>query len=212
MTTVWSYGSIKQRSTIKYPAFTIEAKVDRPVRVQWVNNLVNGSNNLLPHLLPVDPTLHWATPRGGADGRDMRPEFLKDALPVYWPGADRDTPARRAQHGGKRRLGQGLVPPRREPYPLRLRDGLLLLRRVHGQVREHARSHVGSGHRRVPVRQRPARVHTVVPRPHAGDDPPERLCRPCRFLSPSRRALGPPHGRASVAGSEARRPTRHEVL
>ncbi len=27
----------------------------------------------LPHLLPVDPTLHWANPPGGIAGRDTRP-------------------------------------------------------------------------------------------------------------------------------------------
>ena len=29
--------------------------------------------NFLPHLLPVDPTLHWANPPGGVAGRDTRP-------------------------------------------------------------------------------------------------------------------------------------------
>jgi bilirubin oxidase len=75
VTTVWGYGSIHQQSTFNYPAFTIEATVDRPVRVKWINGLVDGSGNFLPHLLPVDPTLHWANPPGGPSGRDMRPEF-----------------------------------------------------------------------------------------------------------------------------------------
>jgi bilirubin oxidase len=75
MTTVWSYGSIPHRKTFHYPAFTIEAAVDRPVRVKWVNDLVDGDGGYLPHLLPVDPTLHWANPPGGLSGRDMRPSF-----------------------------------------------------------------------------------------------------------------------------------------
>ncbi len=33
------------------------------------------SGNYLPHLLPVDPTLHWANPPGGTMERDMRPTF-----------------------------------------------------------------------------------------------------------------------------------------
>jgi len=74
-TTVWSYGSHQAGGTFNYPAFTIEATVDRPVRVKWVNELVDGSGNYLPHLLPVDPTLHWANPPGGPGGRDMRPTF-----------------------------------------------------------------------------------------------------------------------------------------
>jgi hypothetical protein len=77
MTTVWNYGSIKLQSTFHYPAFTIEAKVDTPVHVKWINDLVDGSGNFLPHLLSVDPTLHWATPPSGADGRDRRPEFAE---------------------------------------------------------------------------------------------------------------------------------------
>ncbi len=74
-TTVWSYGSIPNPGTFNYPAFTIEGAVDRPIRVKWVNGLVDRSGNHLPHLLPVDPTLHWANPPGGPAGRDMRPTF-----------------------------------------------------------------------------------------------------------------------------------------
>jgi bilirubin oxidase len=74
-TTVWSYGSLSRRGSFHYPAFTIEAMADRPVRITWINDLVDGAGNHLPHLLPVDPTLHWANPPGGVDGRDSRPEF-----------------------------------------------------------------------------------------------------------------------------------------
>ena len=54
----------------------------RPVRVKWINELVDDvSGNFLPHLLPVDPTLHWANPPQGSDSaygvgtRDSRPTF-----------------------------------------------------------------------------------------------------------------------------------------
>jgi FtsP/CotA-like multicopper oxidase with cupredoxin domain len=43
--------------------------------VTWINGLVDPSGNFLPHLLPVDPTLHWANPPGGVGGRDSRPTF-----------------------------------------------------------------------------------------------------------------------------------------
>ncbi len=72
-TTVWSYGSVNHPGTFNYPAFTIEAKANRPVRVKWINDLkdpVTGA--FLPHLLPVDQTLHWANPPGGVMGRDMQ--------------------------------------------------------------------------------------------------------------------------------------------
>lgn len=75
-TTVWSYGSLAAPGTVAqggsfhYPAFTIEAKWQRPVRVKWVNDLVDASGHYLPHLLPVDQTLHWANPPGECAGMD----------------------------------------------------------------------------------------------------------------------------------------------
>jgi spore coat protein A, manganese oxidase len=63
-TTVWSYGSVDfpgtvaQGGTFNYPAFTIEAGWNRKVSVEWRNELVDATGNYLPHLLPVDPTLH----------------------------------------------------------------------------------------------------------------------------------------------------------
>lgn len=80
-TNVWSYGSLKAPGTVaaggsfNYPALTIEALWQRPVRIKWVNDLVDANGNYLPHLLPVDPTLHWANPPGGAMHRDHRPTF-----------------------------------------------------------------------------------------------------------------------------------------
>lgn len=84
-TTVWSYGSAPHRGTFNYPAFTIEARVDRPVRVTWINDLVDGNGRYLPHLLPVDPTLHWANPPGGTDGRDMHSTFTSTPGPYTGP-------------------------------------------------------------------------------------------------------------------------------
>ncbi|HXV57636.1 MAG TPA: multicopper oxidase [Gaiellaceae bacterium] len=69
-TTVWSYGSVNHPGTFNYPAFTIEASWRKPVRVKWLNQLVDGGGNFLPHLLPVDQTLHWANPPAGLGGTD----------------------------------------------------------------------------------------------------------------------------------------------
>jgi FtsP/CotA-like multicopper oxidase with cupredoxin domain len=69
-TTVWGYGSIGHPGTFNYPSFTVEAAYRRPVRVKWVNDLVDGDGHYLSHLLPVDQTLHWANPPGGESGRD----------------------------------------------------------------------------------------------------------------------------------------------
>jgi len=75
VTTVWSYGSVNHPGTFNYPAFTIEAQFNRPVRVKWINDLKDANGDFRPHLLPVDPTLHWSNPPGGATSRDSRPTF-----------------------------------------------------------------------------------------------------------------------------------------
>lgn len=61
-TKVWGYGSVIEPATFSYPGWTIEAKVNRPVRIKWINDLKDKDGNFLPHLLPVDQTLHWANP------------------------------------------------------------------------------------------------------------------------------------------------------
>ncbi len=77
-TTVWSYGSIDRPGTVaeggsfNYPSFTIEAIHNKPVRIKWINDLVDEQGNFLPHILPVDQTLHWANPPGGIVDRDKR--------------------------------------------------------------------------------------------------------------------------------------------
>jgi len=87
---VWSYGSVDfpgtavdpdnfpnlLGGTFNYPAFTIEADWNTKVSVEWRNELVDPNGNFLPHLLPVDPTLHWANPPGGKKDRDIRPTFI----------------------------------------------------------------------------------------------------------------------------------------
>src|SRR5689334_19181651 len=69
-TTVWSYASVHHAQTLNYPAFTIEARHRRPVRIKWVNGLVDRNGRHLPHILPIDQTLHWANPPGGKRHRD----------------------------------------------------------------------------------------------------------------------------------------------
>jgi FtsP/CotA-like multicopper oxidase with cupredoxin domain len=88
-TTVWGYGAVKSASSRgllvhNAPSLTIESVWKRPVRIKWINELVDENGNYLPHLLPVDPTLHWANPPGGIDGRDMRPMF--DLTPGPYTG------------------------------------------------------------------------------------------------------------------------------
>jgi len=53
------------------------------VAIKWINQLVQdplvqpGTSPYLSHLLPVDPTLHWANPPGGDMFRDTRPTFME---------------------------------------------------------------------------------------------------------------------------------------
>jgi FtsP/CotA-like multicopper oxidase with cupredoxin domain len=79
-TTVWGYGAVKSASRRglllhNAPSLTIESKWNRPVRIKWINDLVDAAGMYRQHLLPVDPTLHWANPPGGDAGRDSRPTF-----------------------------------------------------------------------------------------------------------------------------------------
>lgn len=78
-TSVWSYGAaalpgtVFQGGSFHYPAFTIESKFTTPTRVKWINGLVDSAGNYLPHLLPIDQTLHWANPGNVAHGMDPTP-------------------------------------------------------------------------------------------------------------------------------------------
>ena len=90
-TTVWGYGSVNgagSRNAVLLhhaPSLTIEAQVNRPVRVKWINDLRDAKGAYLPHLLSVDPTLHWANPPGGMSGRDSRPTFRQTPPPYSGP-------------------------------------------------------------------------------------------------------------------------------
>jgi len=96
-TTVWSYGPAADgppdssgipggaaglapvpqgpgSSQFNYPAFTVENIKDTVTSVDWINDLkenFGAGPNYLPHLLPIDQTLHWANP--GADCIDGIP-------------------------------------------------------------------------------------------------------------------------------------------
>jgi spore coat protein A, manganese oxidase len=89
-TTVWGYGPNPRTArggpiVFHAPSLTIEAKHNAPVRIRWINDLVDEAGNYLPHLLPVDPTLHWANPPGGMAHRDTRPAFETTPPPYTGP-------------------------------------------------------------------------------------------------------------------------------
>jgi spore coat protein A len=90
LTTVWGYGAVKSASPnglllIYAHSLSIDAQANVPVRVKWINELVDSNGKFLPHLLPVDPTLHWANPPGGVNDRDTRPTFESTPGPYTGP-------------------------------------------------------------------------------------------------------------------------------
>ncbi|MDI6858297.1 MAG: multicopper oxidase [Dehalococcoidia bacterium] len=87
-TTVWGYGAATRpgpglpHSTFNFPAFTVETRTNHPILVQWINDLVDQRQNFLPHLLPVDQTLHWANPPGPPDSSTENPELYTGPVPI----------------------------------------------------------------------------------------------------------------------------------
>ncbi|MGB5261820.1 MAG: multicopper oxidase domain-containing protein [Gammaproteobacteria bacterium] len=87
-TTVWSYGPAADTapavapdpaSQFNYPAYTVENTVNTATTVDWINDLVDANGNYLPHLLPIDRSLHWANPEqlsclDPAKTKDCRPD------------------------------------------------------------------------------------------------------------------------------------------
>jgi len=97
-TPIWSYGGIVFDSRLGTPAFqaaspgpTFEALRGIPARVHWVNAIVEE------HVLPVDPTLHWANPNN-------MPENPPKPWPEFPPGfreAQSPVPIVTHLHGGE---------------------------------------------------------------------------------------------------------------
>ncbi|MGB5338884.1 MAG: multicopper oxidase domain-containing protein, partial [Gammaproteobacteria bacterium] len=73
-TTVWGYGD--NQGGVSWPGRTIERNVtDDPLEVTWRNKLLDAVDDPLPHLLPVDTSVHWAYSLHGAssvNGVDYR--------------------------------------------------------------------------------------------------------------------------------------------
>lgn len=59
-TTVWGYGT-QDNIGVTWPGRTIERHVnDDPLEIRWHNDLFGQNGKPLPHLLPVDTSIHWA--------------------------------------------------------------------------------------------------------------------------------------------------------
>jgi spore coat protein A len=85
-------------SQFNYPSYTVENTVGTGTAVDWINDLVadpaacqasatpatDPACNFLPHLLPVDRSLHWANPEGLACSNPLK---VKDCRPADSNGA-----------------------------------------------------------------------------------------------------------------------------
>jgi spore coat protein A, manganese oxidase len=94
-TPVWGYGSQATGQGTTYPGRTFVAHKNQPVTVRWHNDLVTGTGAPLPHLLPVDTTVHWAFSHADLEIDDVgvplvthvhggHTEFKSDGLPEFW--------------------------------------------------------------------------------------------------------------------------------
>ena len=92
LTTLWGYGEDAASAT--YPGKTFVVEENQKILVKWINNLVDSSGKLLQHLLPVDPTIHWAL-GGIKDWKNLGvpivthlhgglTESASDGLPEQW--------------------------------------------------------------------------------------------------------------------------------
>jgi len=84
-TTVNGYGVPGNNATFSSPGFTLENTANKQTRVTWINQMVDSNNNFLPPLLTTDPTIHWANPPGGVNGRDSTPTFTSTPPPYRGP-------------------------------------------------------------------------------------------------------------------------------
>ena len=84
-TTIWGYG--ENGKGVTWPGRTIERHVnDKPLDITWQNKLTDAAGNPLPHLLPVDTSLHWAYALHGEssiNGVDYRQYSIEqDGVPL----------------------------------------------------------------------------------------------------------------------------------
>ena len=176
--------------TFNYPAFTIEATTERagagqvdqrPRRRQTATSCPICCRSTRRC---TGRTRRAATPGGTAvPSSSRRPGRTRGPVPIvtHLHGGHSER--------GERRLPGGLVPADGEQHPARATRRSAPSTTIFRAKFERAlASGVGAGNGGVPVRQRPARLDAVVPRPHARDDPGQRLRRTGRLLPAARRA------------------------
>ena len=86
-TTVWSYGSVNHPGTFNYPAFTIEANYRIPVRVKWINDLVDSQRQLPPAPPAGGPDTPLGQPARGHRWPGYAPDVHKHTWALYRSGS-----------------------------------------------------------------------------------------------------------------------------
>ena len=75
-TTVWGYGP--DSGGVSWPGRTFQVQSGTPTTVRWNNELRNSGGKPLPHLLPVDTSLHWCYSLEGYEHYSIK----KDGVPI----------------------------------------------------------------------------------------------------------------------------------
>ena len=151
--------------------------------------------NFLPHLLPVDPTLHWANPPGGNAGRDDPPSSRRTPGPYTGP-----VPIVTHVHGAQRPRRATATPrPGTCPTANNIPPGFATTGTFYDDFKPVVAARQpwepGTAVFQYPNDQRAD--DALVPRPHAGHDPAQRVRRAGRLLPAPRRAERPGNRRAS---------------
>ncbi len=185
-TTVWSYGSADHPGTFNYPAFTIEATVDRPVRVKWINDLVDADGGYLPAPAAGRPDAPLGEPARGAHGSGRA---RRRDQPSRTRARCRSSPTCTAGTSSEESDGfaEAWYLPDGEEHPRRATRGSGPSTRLQGEGRRLLSGRLDARQRRLRVPERPEGVDALVPRPHPGDDAGQRLRGPGRLLPAPRR-------------------------
>jgi FtsP/CotA-like multicopper oxidase with cupredoxin domain len=87
-TTVWGYGTSEQAAS--WPGRTIEVNSNEPVQVKWLNQL-SQNGTALPHLLPVDDTIHWCYGLPGYEAVSIANDGVPIVTHVHGAHVDSDS-------------------------------------------------------------------------------------------------------------------------
>jgi FtsP/CotA-like multicopper oxidase with cupredoxin domain len=76
-TAVWGYGYDDERG-VSWPGRTFQVQSQEPTTVRWNNALTRKGGRPLPHLLPVDTSLHWCYSLHGYEQYSLE----RDGVPI----------------------------------------------------------------------------------------------------------------------------------